>query len=106
VAHVADAARAVYRRDLRAGHLLERRQQLVQADAATAGHVDHLSHRSRRIGGEQVGAHGVRNEGEVAALFAVAVDRAGSPRRHAVAKRGTTAAYSLLGSWRGPNTLK
>ena len=81
------------------GDLLERREQLVQRDAAAAGDVDHVARRLRRVGREQVGAHGVGDEGEVAALLAVAVDARGlaaQARRREARHHGGVLALRIL----------
>ena len=82
----------------------DRAEQLVQARASARRHVASTSPDARGASrGQQVGAHGVVHEGEVARLLAVAVDAGRLAAQAArVTKRGITAAYSLSGFWRGP----
>ena len=53
----------------------DRVPELVEGRAAPGRDVDHRARRALGIGGEQVRAHGVVHEGEIARLLAVAEDR-------------------------------
>jgi len=102
---IAGAGRLVL--DLQAGggrsdHLLERGDQVDQRRAHPAGHVDDLARGLVARRGQEVRAHHVRDVDEVARLQAVAEDDGSLPFRSRVVKRGMAAAYSLLGSCRGP----
>src|SRR5437016_3044618 len=72
--NVAGTRIAIARQNARAEEGVDPVDEFEQRGALAAGDVVDATAHARRIGGEQVGLHGVLDEGEVARLLAVAVD--------------------------------